>query len=181
MLPETLILRPSRGNLGGLVATSAVFTLIGIFLIVHPDTHTHPRRGGARLIENVLGPSGVGWFSTIFFGACTLVFLIQLLAKATFLELSSDGFLSHTVLRKDFTRWQDVRNFGVCSSPGTIRFVGFNYAEGRPCSRVTKARRRFSTYLNGFEAVLPYTPRTLGMTAEKLADLMTERLNLSRP
>jgi hypothetical protein len=92
MLPEILILKPSRARQQRLLSIGALFTVVGIFLIF--DHAAPPHRGFAHLVTDVLGPSGIGWVTTMFFGACTIVFVINMLPNASFLELSPTGFLS---------------------------------------------------------------------------------------
>jgi hypothetical protein len=169
--PEVLILKPSQARRQMLFTIGALFTVVGIVLIFYPGT---PHRGFGRLITDVFGPSGVGWVTTVFFGACAITSAIQMLPNASSLELSPAGFLVCSLFRKRFTRWQDVGEFGVYSV-GAARFVGFNYAEGRSRGRIG---RQASALASGFEAAVP---DTYGMTAEELADLMTRRLERPQP
>ena len=141
---ETLTLRPRRLKMVLYGVLMVAFTVIGVSMIRDGD------RGG--------------WFVAGFCGACALFFLAVLLPGAAYLRLSHDGFHIRSLWRTHFTPWSAVAGFGVARVGGR-RLVVFNFVD-------VNARRgaRFARILTGVEAALP---DTYGMSAEKLAELMT--------
>lgn len=147
-LPETLELRGSRRKWFGMLALTAPFTFIGIFMITE-------------------GEAVMGWICTIFFGLCALIFILQLI-KPGRLTLGPDGFEQVMTGRTLTCRWEDVSDFGVYAMKTnfvtTSKFVCFNRRvdEGKRMAAVNQA-------LVGATAQLS---DSFGMKTEALADLM---------
>jgi hypothetical protein len=122
----------------------------GGFLLLHKDPFT-------------------GYACVAFFGACALVSAISLHPKASYLELTEQGFTTCSLFRRSFTPWASVKEF----FPIRIQLnsmVGLNYSS--QFNRLETARR-FSTALAGAEGALP---DTYGMGAEQLSALLNNLL-----
>lgn len=107
----------------------------------------------------VRGGESVGYFVGIFFALGLLVGVLNLFTKANYLELTSQGFTIHTIWKKHFVAWKDIREFGI-NSQG---FVGFNYKKDDSIAA------SFAQNLSGFQGALP---DTYGYSKEKLAELL---------
>jgi hypothetical protein len=116
------------------------------------------------------------WFGlipTIFFGLGLLVALILLLPNSSFLELDSDGFVVRNLFRDSRLSWAHVDGFEV-------RRIGIRKMVTLTCvpsySPLARARTMMRT-VAGSDGALP---DTYGMSAEDLAHIMNERLELHR-
>lgn len=143
--PACLILHPRRQKLLLLLAMSLAFVAAGVMMI----RDERP----------------MGWFSAGFFGLCSLVFLIQLHPRASFLKLERNGFTFCALFRSHTVRWEDVREFDV-TQVVLNRMVGWNFVHGyRPAEKT----RALSHSMSGYESALP---DTYGLKAEELAQIM---------
>ena len=88
-----LILRPTLAKKVVFFAGSALFVFVGVWMI----------RDGKPL----------GWLPTIFFGLCSIVFLIQLHPRASLLILTSEGFEVRALFLSYNYLWKDVSDFFV--------------------------------------------------------------------
>src|SRR5215813_87664 len=68
-------LRPARRRTAFLLTTSLAFTAIGVAMLFS-------------------GEGIAGWFVGLFFGVCSAAFAIHLSPGASYLQLSSDGFVT---------------------------------------------------------------------------------------
>ena len=141
-------LKPSPWRLLLLLAISAGFVALGVFLI----------SSGERL---------GGWLCAGFFGLGVLVAIVSLLPGSSYLDLSSNGIEIRALYRKWFVRWTDVQEF----YPVVIsnrRMVGWDYSASYTAHSLG---RKVSRGMSGIEAALP---DTYGMSAESLATLLNE-------
>ena len=108
-----------------------------------------------------------GWLITLFFGLCSLVFLIQLIPSSTQLQLNEQGFIMTSLFRSSFTKWTDVKSF----KPGYLgrnKAVMFDYVKSHKKHATGK---NISKLLSGSQAALP---STYGMKATELIEIMNE-------
>lgn len=111
-----------------------------------------------------------GWFVSLFFGLCFLVFLAQMLPGCTHLTVDDEGIEICSLFRKSRIAWRDIAQIGVYSLRNhgirVTKMVGINYSPS-----YTKARtgRATAKALSGFEGALP---DTYGLKAEDLALLL---------
>jgi len=144
---DELILRPAiYGNVLSIVAGS-IFVYAGIYMMA-----TNPF---------------LGWVTTIFFGFCLLVALLQLLPGSSQLKLTREGFEMTSLFRTHFTRWEDIQGFKT----GFVwprRMVVFNYVDSH---RKFRFGKRLAKGLSGNEAALP---ESYGMKPAALAQLMND-------
>jgi Bacterial PH domain len=142
--------------------------------------------GGIVLIIN--GNAIVGWLGLIFFGLGSIVFLVNLVTRATQLRLDADGFTVRALYRSQSWRWSDIGEFSVgpvgrlrgrLSLPlfvatGTdvegIKMVVWTYSPSH--SEPPNLRRRVQAALEGTSN--DSLPDTFGMSASDLADLMNQ-------
>jgi hypothetical protein len=143
---KDITLYPSRVKSGFLLFISSLFTVTGIWMIMETG-------------------SWKGWLAAVFFGICTVVFVINLLPGKSYLKLTAEGFEVSSLAKKYFLKWTDVAGFGV-SSIGMNKMVVFNYA---PSYAKAKNGRNISRSVAGWEGGLH---DTFGMKAEKLMNLM---------
>jgi hypothetical protein len=139
------VLYPSRGKLLRLLAMTAGFTALGVWL--------------------GLSGKGMGWVTAACFGLGVVVFAVQLLPGSAYLKLGPDGFVTCTMFRAHSRRWSDVDRFEA-GRIGLNRMVVFDFAPGYARSA---AAREAAAGLTGWEGALP---DTYGMPAEELAELM---------
>ena len=118
--------------------------------------------GGFWLLS---GGDARGWLVVVFFGLCSLVTLLQLLARGNCLRLDQDGFTVATLFVTRSYRWSEVDRFFVGHSGGAD-WVVFDLAPSRGRRSLNQ---RLTKRLLGHEAALP---QAYGMTPEHLADLM---------
>lgn len=110
----------------------------------------------------------VGYVGAVFFGLGAIVFAVNLHPNAHFLELTEKGFTTCSMFRREFTRWEDVREF----YPLRIRLismVGINLAEH---FHRRSGAGRMSKALNGVDGALD----TYGMSAYDLAAILNSLL-----
>lgn len=150
-LPITL--RPSPARWLGTLAICAVFVVIGyLYRPANPI---------------------IGWLVMIFFGLGVLVSLINLYPGSIYLRLTSEGFTTATLARREFYPWSEVARFTPIKI-GVNTMVGFSYVNSAAAPPVRRPRLR----LNGVEQVLP---DTYGLSAEALADLLNQVRQHSAP
>ena len=116
------------------------------------------------------------WFGvipTIFFGLGLLVGLILLLPNSSFLELDSDGFVVRNLFRDLRLSWAQVDRFEV-RRIGIRKTVTLTFVQSY--TPLARARAMIRT-VAGSDGALP---DTYGMSAEDLAHMMNERLELHR-
>ncbi len=142
-----LILRPTKYGGVFTIAVSSLFVYMGIGMI-----------GQLPLM---------GWLTTVFFGLCLLVAVVQLWPGATSLKLTTEGFVVTSLFRSNFTRWQDVASFRP-AHVGLRKMVVFDYVESHKKFAFGK---RLAKGLAGNQAALP---DTYGMTPKALAQLLNE-------
>jgi len=124
-----------------------VFTVGGIFMILDGEN--------------------MGWLVVSFFGLGIPVFILNLLPKAAYLKLDTDGFETCTMFKKTRYRWEDVHSF----TTGRIhsnKMVMYNFSEK---FQKQKTMRKISSGLAGSEAALQ---DTYGLKATELAALMND-------
>ncbi|MEL7130687.1 MAG: hypothetical protein AAGK23_14185 [Pseudomonadota bacterium] len=148
-LPETLTLRGSRLKALGFLMLAAPLFLAGLFMVLS-------------------GNNGwVAWASFLFFGACELVFVFQIINPGQ-LTLDRHGFKQSLMGRSVTNRWVEVSCFGVYEIKQgfitTNRFVCYDRFEddGKTLAKINRAMAGASAQLGD----------TFGMKAEDLAALM---------
>jgi hypothetical protein len=149
--PGPLRLRASRLKFLGLLAVSAVFVGLCIYMLKHGR----------------LSPSGEmkAWIGIALFGLGVLISVVMLLPGAGSLTLDQNGFERITLFLKFRTSWQRVDNFSVCEMAirrgRRMRFVGYDDSE-LPINNTSRQ-------LTGRNAALP---DSYGLSHEELAVLM---------
>lgn len=86
--------RPSKRKTIWLAVGSAAFVIGGIWAITDYQYLT-------------------GWLNVIFFGLCLIIALANLLPKASYLRLSTNGFVMCSLFRRQFYSWDSVGEFSV--------------------------------------------------------------------
>ena len=112
-----------------------------------------------------------GHFVYLFFGLCSVAFVITLLPNASYLKLRDDEFEFGRIFRKHCVKWEDVKNFEIWTYShrhGSIEQVGWNYKEGVEVSKFVRIARRAGTD--------DCLADTYGMKTEELLSLMNEHL-----
>ena len=95
-------LRPSRKKNTFLLTISLAFTAIGVGMVSS-------------------GKGITGWFVALFFGICSIAFVIHLWPGASYLHLSPDGFVVCSLFRRQpLLRWDNVSEFHVAPIKTTI-------------------------------------------------------------
>lgn len=112
------------------------------------------------------GEGWKGWLAAVFFGICTLAFLITLIPGSSYLKLNTENFEVCSLFRKHEVRWDSVSEFGVFRLEPGGTFVGYNF---RPGAEHPSGIRRFNQGLSGYEAGLP---DTYGMKPDELAEVL---------
>jgi|TARA_E500000178_G_scaffold205653_1_gene203195 hypothetical protein len=157
-----LTLHTSKAKSLLLLLASLLFTVAGVFMAQDGELMIH--------------------VSYLFFGLCSVVFVVQLITGGGYLKLRDDEFeFGFGFGRKQRIKWDDVDSFGIAVVrnlsgryvPPT-RLVGWNYKQGVD---VSKFGRVMSKTLSGREACLPYT---YGIKMEELLSLLSEHLERSR-
>ncbi len=146
--PEIVLpmrLAPSRIRTIGLLAASLAFLVVALLM--------------AR--EQPM----LGYLGAAFCAATAVVFGVQLVPGASFLELTAEGFTFAGMFRKKSELWRDIRGFGVWRASRN-KMVGWLYMPGHQVRG-----QSFSEAMTGVHGSLP---DTYGMKAEDLADLMNE-------
>ena len=157
-----LTLQTSKAKSLLLLLASLLFTVGGVFMARDGELTGH-----------------VGY---VFFGLCSLAYVVQLITGGGYLKLKEDEFEFFSGFgRKQCVSWDDVDSFGVAVVRNLSRYyvpptrlVGWNYKQGVD---VSKFGRVTSKTLSGREACLP---DTYGMKLEELVSLLNEHLERSR-
>ncbi len=157
-----LTLHTSKAKSLLLLLASLLFTVGGVFMARDGELTGH-----------------VGY---VFFGLCSLAYVVQLITGGGYLKLKEDEFEFFSGFgRKQCVSWDDVDSFGVAVVRNLSRYyvpptrlVGWNYKQGVD---VYKFGRVTSKTLSGREACLP---DTCGMKMEELLSLLSEHLERSR-
>ena len=157
-----LTLHTSKAKSLLLLLASLLFTVAGVFMAQDGELMGH-----------------VGY---VFFGLCSLAYVVQLITGGGYLKLTADEFeFSSGFGRKQCVSWDDVDSFGVAVVRNLSRYyvpptrlVGWNYKQSVD---VSKFGRVTSKTLSGREACLP---DTYGMKLEELVSLLNEHLERSR-
>ena len=144
---ETIVFRPSRGKLLGMLLVSAVFVVVGVFMV----------RAG----------QWVGWLPIVFFGLGMAVFALQLLPNSSYLRVGPDGFTVCTLFRARSCRWGDVGAFKV-GRVGTKEMVVFNFA---PQYRGPRRLARLNVDVVGAEAAVA-AAGTWNVSMDQLATVL---------
>lgn len=148
METEVLILRPRKAKTVLLIIVSLLFVIGGKFMI----------EDGKQM----------GWFVSLFFGLCFLVFMVQLIPGASQLKLSEEGFTLTSLFRSHFTKWEDVVSFEE-GYIGGKKSVMFNYVESH---RKYLVGKNIAKGLSDFEGALP---DSYGLKVSELRALMNGR------
>ena len=112
-----------------------------------------------------------GHFAYLFFGLCSVAFVIMLLPDASYLKLRDDEFEFGRMFRKHCVTWKDVKNFEIWTYShqyGSIKQVGWNYKEGVEVSKFVR--------INKMVGIDDCLADTYGMKEEELLSLMNEYL-----
>ena len=157
-----LTLHTSKAKSLLLLLASLLFTVAGVYMALDGELMGH-----------------VGY---VFFGLCSLAYVVQLITGGGYLKLTEDEFEFFSGFgRKQCVSWDDVDSFGVAVVRNLSRYyvpptrlVGWNYKQGVD---VSKFGRVTSKTLSGREACLP---DTYGMKLEELVSLLNEHLERSR-
>jgi hypothetical protein len=148
-IPKPLILYPSRTKWILPFAGSAIFMVVGVWVLVTQDH------------------SAAIWFSVLGSVGCSIVFATILLPGSSSLTLDADGFQMKQFYRVRKIRWQNVTNIHSGNiRPSRIKTVRYNDSQ---LSGGKLAKLETTTL--GYNAMLP---DTYGMTADDLAALMTQ-------
>jgi hypothetical protein len=142
-----LVLRPSKGKMVLLLLVSLAFVAIGIAALGRSDW-------------------GVGLSCTIFFGFGVVVFAYQLSPGASYLKLTTTGFVVRSLFRPSpLILWNEVSNFRVASLPplGKRMVVYDSINPARP--GLAQLNRDLIGASNGL-------PDNYGLKYQELADLM---------
>ena len=107
-----------------------------------------------------------GALTALFFGLCSLVFLISLHPRARSLTLREDGFEYTSLFRKHFVKWSDVSRFGI-ANVAMNTFVSWNYSSSFTGQATA---RKAAKSLAGYEGALP---DSYGMSAAQLVEILT--------
>lgn len=143
----TLTLYPNKTKTLLSLLVSILFVIIGIGMIS--------------------GGKNTGWFVSIFFSLCTIIFIVILLPNSYYLHISNQGFEICSMYRKSFTKWDEVEQFGF-KYIGVKKMVVFNYSQDHSKFQTGKNMART---LTGAEGALP---DTYGKSAEELVKLLNE-------
>jgi len=149
VLPErqsSVVLRPSKRKMILLMLVCLTFVA-----------------GGIYLVQEVL-PGG--WFAVLFGGVGLVVFVIQIIPGASYLQLKRDGFEFCSFFRKSgLIRWGQVSEFGVWLVPlSRTEIVVFDY-EGLSKRVFRDVNRRLMGASDGL-------PDSYGLKPQELADVM---------
>ena len=122
-------------------------------------------------IGMVLTGDWTGWFAVGFFGLVAIVAILALLPGSSRLMLDKDGFEATTLYRGARKRWAETSEFGTADISGET-FVVFDDLTLTP-----GALTGFNTSNIGRNSALP---DTYGLSAEELANLMSDWRNRAR-
>ena len=147
--PGPLTLYPNRSKWILLFAVSASFAAFGAVVLVKQDS------------------SAMMWFCVLFFAVCAVVFGAYLLPGSASLTLDTDGFRVKHFYFVRKSHWQTVTNIQAASAPPSrTKFVRYNDTQWNGWKLA-----RWETARLGYNAMLP---DTYGMSADDLAELMTQ-------
>jgi hypothetical protein len=107
----------------------------------------------------------MGSVCAVFFGICAAVAVVGTLPGSSYLELRDDGFVTCSLYRKHFIRWEQIQQFVIYRIQHSEK-VGWRYS---PAAGVSTFGRRLSSTLAGVEGGLP---DTYGLKPRELLDLM---------
>jgi hypothetical protein len=149
-----MVLRPNKAKAILLLLMCAAFAVGGGFMVAD--------RQGAK-----------GWFVALFFGLCAAVFVVQLIPGASYLEITSDGFVICSLFRRSpLFPWRDVGSFAVAKlPPHGKKMVMFSSQRD-----AAKTLGKVNSAMFGASGGLP---DTYGMKAEELAELMNTRRSIA--
>lgn len=153
MLTQTL--RPNRFKCLALLLLSCAFVAIGLNMVFDGNT---------------VGWLIISWLSIVFFGLGALVFIVQLLPNAAYLQLDQEGFTVCSLFRSSSYRWSDVDTFEV-TLIGLNRMVVFNFSESY---HQALSMRQIATAISGYEGALP---DSYSLSVPALAALLNEYRN----
>lgn len=108
MKDEPQIFRPNQLKNSILFLGCSVFVAIGIFI-----RDSDPK---------------IGWANIIFFGVGVLVSIIQFFPNSTYLKLTNEGFEVKGLLKSNFTKWSDVKDFRKGQIKGN-NMIFFDYTD----------------------------------------------------
>lgn len=148
-MSEARIYRPSNRKLLGPLALSLGFVGMGYLLLDRDPL--------------------AAWLCIGLFGLCAAVFILSLYPRASYLELTEEGFAMTVLFKRAFVPWSAVEGFVPIRIQSSQMVVGWNYAPGFERHRLMG---RLSAALSGVQAALP---ENYGMSAEALAALLNER------
>ena len=147
-LPLTLY--PSRVRTALWLLLALVFVAIGVLMV----------RDGKPAGYLVGGVFALG----------ALVFTINFLPQAAYLQLTEEGFTFCSLFRAQRVPWDTVSEFAVIVLPTATmsrpRLVAWNFVRGYPSKG---SARKISQALSGYEAALP---DAYGLKHDELAELM---------
>jgi hypothetical protein len=114
-----------------------------------------------------------GWACAIFFGLGAAIFLLQLVPGASYLRLTSEGFVVCSLFRKTpVIRWSEVSDFRVAAVSGRKMVVYDWYA---------KPQRGVRTLNRALVGATDGLPDTYGMKAQELADFLNAKRLAAMP
>jgi hypothetical protein len=145
--PGAVTLYPSRKKWLLVLVGSALFAVGGFWMIKTGD--------------------GRGWLVLIFFGLAAVVAAAAMLPGAGGLALDRDGFEATNLFRRHRTLWQDSTGFQAARIP-PARQMWVVYDD---VTQSTRSIAKFNVGIVGRNAALP---DTYGLSADDLAQLMTQ-------
>lgn len=148
----TILVAPRR-KLIRLSAIACVFTAGGVLMIASGEA--------------------AGWFVSIFFGLCLLIFIAMLLRPSR-LTIDDVGMTSVHLWRRDRYEFVDCSGFTTWRNPfaPSQQLVVFDWTRAR--------RTRLARLGRGFAGRNSSLPETYGMSASDLAHLLNERSDEGR-
>ena len=105
------------------------------------------------------------WVPIVFFGLCSLVFLVQLHPESSSLTLTPEKFVVRSLFRSYEHTWDEVDHF-FPKNIASNKTVAFSYA---PEYTGQQQARKISSKIAGAEAALP---DTFGMKPDELASML---------
>ena len=109
-----------------------------------------------------------GYAGAAFFGLGLPIFGFQLLPRATYLQLTGEGFTCCVLFRAHSYRWADVQEFGTFQT-GPLHAVGWNFTPEYLATSPKRELSLASKCLCGYEAHLQ---NDYGMKPAALAELL---------
>ena len=108
-----------------------------------------------------------GHLTYLFFGLCSVAWVVMMLPGASYLKLRDDEFEFSRLFRKHCVKWEDVENFEIWTYSQT-HSVGWNYKEDVDVSKFVRINKKM-----GIDELLP---DMYGMKEDELLSLMNEHL-----